>query len=106
MNNDALQTKTLEYRWGIVATAEPVGIRAVRGYVSILERRNAVDGPLGYHILFFDADGLPIQSFLAEDFPLFTSAAYLAWKSLGLPSIEGSPDEPVAALVPLLRATA
>ena len=104
--NDALQTKTLEYRWGVVNSAEPVGIRAVRGYVTILERRNAADGPLGYHILFFDADGLPIQNFLAEDFSLFTSAAYLAWKELGLPPIEGSPDEPVATLVPLPPTTA
>lgn len=100
--SNALQSKTSEYRWGVVASDEPVGIRTIRGYVTILDRRNAQDSPIGYHILFFDPDGRPIQSFLADDFPLFTSAAYLAWKELGLPDIEGSPDDrQVATLVSL-----
>lgn len=98
--NEALQSKTLEYRWGVVASNEPVGIRTIRGYVTILDRRNAVDGPIGYHILFFDPDGRPIQNFLADDFPLFVSAADAAWKELGLPAI-GSFDSQIATLVPL-----
>ena len=98
------ESVTVTYRWGVVASNEPVGIRTVRGYVVILERRNAADGPIGYHFVFFDADGHPIQSFLADDFPLFASAAYAAWKELGLPPIGGSPGEEIATLVPLAAA--
>ena len=101
--SDALQSITKEYRWGLVASDEPVGIRTIRGYVTILDRRNARDAPIGYHILFFDAGGRPIQSFLADDFPLFVSAAYAAWHELGLPDIGGSPGpgERIATLIPL-----
>jgi hypothetical protein len=107
--NEALQSKTLEYRWGVVAASEPVGIRTIRGYVTILERQNARGGPLGYHILFFDVDGRPIQSFLVDDFPLFTSAAYLAWKELGLPVLARDAlallGTEIATLVPLASTT-
>lgn len=98
------ESVTTAYRWGVVANDEPVGVRTVRGYVSILERRNAADGPISYYILFFDADGRPIQSFLADDFPLFADAAFAAWKELGLPGVGGGPGGLIATLVPLAAA--
>ncbi len=101
MKSQSKQSVTIEYRWGVVAANEPVGIRTIKGYVTILERQISSGAPESYHILFFDINGLPIQSFLGEDFPLFADAAYMAWKELGLPDIGGSPGESLAALVPL-----
>lgn len=101
MESNAKQSVTIEYRWGVVANDEPVGVRTIRGYVTILERQNARGGPESYHIVFFDVDGRPIQSFLGEDFPLFADAAYMAWKELGLPDIGDSPGKSLATLVPL-----
>ena len=78
-NSSALQSRTLEYRWGVVDSSEPPDIRLVRGYVTILEHRSPADSALvTYKLLFFDADGNQLTAFPSQDFVLMASAAVLA----------------------------
>lgn len=91
----------VEYRWGVFANAEPPDIRAIHGYVTILVHQNANGDPVMHQIMFSDAEGRPIQGFLADDFSLFVSAAYAAWKELELPSI-GDPGEGIAPLAKII----
>ena len=95
------ETVTVTYRWGVVAADEPVDVRTIKGYVTILEHQNSLGAPMSYSILFFDADGLPISHFGAEDFSLFVGAAILAWGELGLPGVLVVGE--AAALVPLAK---
>lgn len=91
----------VEYRWGVFANAEPSAVRTIRGYVTILVYYNGFDAPVAHQIMLSDAEGRPMQSFLADDFSLFVSAAYAAWEELGLPSI-GVPGEEIASLAKIV----
>jgi len=91
----------VEYRWGVFAASEPPDIRTIHGYVTILVHYNSLDAPVSHQIMLSDAEGRPMQTFLADDFPLFVSAAYAAWEELGLPSI-GTPGEEIAQLVKII----
>ena len=82
-NSAGLQSRTLEYRWGVVDASEPPDIRLVRGYVTILEHQTTAEGAfLTYKLLFFDPDGRPLTAFPSQDFLLFASAAALAMAEL------------------------
>ncbi len=100
----ALQSRTLEYRWGVVDAAEPTDIRLVVGYVTVLEHRSPADSAfVNYKLLFFDVDGRPITTFTAKGFALLASAAALALAELeeeAAVALENGPP-PIAVLVPL-----
>lgn len=87
------------YRWGVVSTDEPPGVRTIRGFVSVLELQTPSGAPTDYRIVFFDIDGHPLQNFSVDDFRLFACAAGLATEELGL-SQSNSPNH-LAALVVL-----
>ena len=103
-NSAGLQSRTLEYRWGVVDASEPPDIRLVLGYVTVLEHRSPADGPfVNYKLLFFDADGRPLTTFPAHEFALFASAAALAMAELEEEAADVWENGPVplAVLVPL-----
>ena len=105
-NSAGLQSRTSEYRWGVVDASEPPDIRLVRGYVTILEHRSPANSSLAtYKLLFFDPDGNQLTAFPSQDFGLFASAAVLA-----MVEVEGEEacdaelyngPFPLAVLVPL-----
>ncbi len=99
-----LQSRTLEYRWGVVDASEPPDIRPVRGYVTVLEHRSPAEGPLvTYRLMFFDGDGNQLTAFPSGDFQLFASAAALAMAELeeeAADALENGPPS-LAVLVPL-----
>ena len=87
MSKPKPRSTTVEYRWGIFAREEPPAVRTIHGYVTILVQYNRLDAPVSHQIMLSDAQGRPMQSFLADDFSLFVSAAYAAWEELELPSL-------------------
>ena len=105
-NSSALQSRTLEYRWGVVDASEPPDIRPVRGYVTVLEHQSPADSAfVTYKLLFSDDEGRPLTAFPSQDFGLFASAAVLA-----MAEVEGAEacddalangPSPIAVLVPL-----
>ena len=104
--NQGKQSITIEYRWGVVDASEPSDIRTVRGYVSILEHQSPADSAVvTYKLMFFDVNGLPIQSFPSQDFLLLASAAALAMAEVeeeSAAALEHYTGPPLmAALVPL-----
>ncbi len=103
-NSAGLQSRTLEYRWGVVDAAEPPDIRLVVGYVTVLEHRSPADSAfVNYKLMFFDADGRPLTTFPVSDFALMASAAALAMAELeeeADDALENGPP-PLAVLVPL-----
>ena len=105
-NSSALQSRTLEYRWGVVDSSEPPDIRPVRGYVTVLEHRSPADSESPtYKLLFSDAEGRPLTAFPSQEFGLFASAAVLAMAEVE--GVEACDSElyngpfPIAVLVPL-----
>ncbi len=109
MSKPKPRSTTVEYRWGIFARKEPPAVRTIHGYVTILVQYNSLDAPVSHQIMFADAQGRPMQSFLADDFSLFVSAAYAAWEELELPSIgapggtAGDGPAPLAKIVTLAQ---
>lgn len=97
------RSTNVEYRWGIFANDEPPDVRVIHGYVTILVRYNSNDAPVSHHIMLSDADGRPMQGFLADDFPLFVSAAYAAWEELELPAISAPGGTPGDGIAPLAK---
>lgn len=86
------QGQTAEYRWPVVAVAEPVDVRTIRGYVTILEQQ-AKDGTLlSRRVMFSDPEGRPFQSLAVEDFDVFNDAAQAALVEMGLRSAGGDGD--------------
>lgn len=86
------QSRTNEYRWPVVRADEPKGVRPVVGYVTILERTTEDGAPLGYSILFFAADGRPVNSFPVEELDLFYDAAQAALQERGLREVPHERD--------------
>ena len=106
MANSALQSRTLEYRWGVVDASEPPDIRPVRGYVTVLEHQSPADSAfVTYKLLFSDAEGRSLTAFPSQDFGLFASAAVLVMAEVeGVEAcdVELYKDSfPLAVLVPL-----
>ncbi len=75
----------------------------LHGYVTILVHYNSLAAPVRHQIMLSDADGRPMQSFLADDFPLFVSAAYAAWEELELPAIRAPGGTPGDSTAPLAK---
>ncbi len=104
MHSAGLQSRTLEYRWGIVDASEPPDIRLVVGFVTVLEHRSPAEGPfVNYKIMFFDSDGQPLTSFPPQQLALLASAGALAMAELeeeSADALENGPT-PTAVLVPL-----
>ena len=105
-NSSALQSRTLEYRWGVVDASEPPDIRPVRGYVTVLEHQSPADSAfVTYSLLFADAEGRSLSVFPSQGFGLFASAAVLAMaevKGEEPCDVELYTDPfPLAVLVPL-----
>ena len=96
----ALEQITKTYRWGIVSTNEPAGVRSVRGFVTVLEFCLPSGAPTSYQVVFFDTDGRPLDRFEVDTFRLFACAAGLALEELGLHAPKSSLDH-VAALIVL-----
>ena len=105
MNSSALQSRTLEYRWGVVDASEPPDIRPVRGYVTVLEHRSPADSESPtYKLLFSDAEGRPLTAFPSQDFLLLSSAAALVMAELEggeYADVVGNGPPPLADLVTL-----
>jgi len=78
------QAKTDEYRWPVVDTREPQGVRVPVGYVTILIRATEEGEPLAYNLILSSADGLTLQSFDPETLDIFYDAAQAALKEMGL----------------------
>ena len=87
-------SRTNEYRWPVVAAGEPKGIRTIRGFVTIFEYTTKDDVPLSYRLMFSDAEGRPIQSFVFEDLDIFYDAAQAALVERGLLTVPV--DRPIA----------
>ena len=104
--NSALQSRTLEYRWGVVDASEPPDIRPVRGYVTVLEHQSPADSAfVTYKLLFSDEEGHSLTAFPSQDFGLFASAAVLAMAEVeGVEACDAELDNGpshLAVLVPL-----
>ncbi len=81
------QHRTNEYRWPVVAVAEPVGVRTIRGYITILEHQTGDGAPLAYRVMFSDSEGRPFQSLAGDDLDVFYDAAQAALVEMGLRSV-------------------
>lgn len=103
-NSAGLQSRTMEYRWGVVDASEPPDLRLVLGFVTVLEHRSPADGPfVDYKVMFFDVNGLPLTSFPPHQLALMASAGALAMAELeeeSVDALENGPP-PIAVLVPL-----
>ncbi len=73
-----------EWGWPVVDTAEPEGVRPVRGYVTIFKRTTKETGSAHFTIHFADADGRPLQGLDAADLEIFYGAALAALTEMGL----------------------
>lgn len=89
------QGKTDEYRWPVVDTREPKGVRVPVGYVTILFSEHA-DGTKTRRLMFSNVDGVNFQSFGVEMLDIFYDAAQAALKEMGLRSSALPGDRPVA----------
>lgn len=77
------QARTDEWRWPVVATAEPEGVRVARGYVTVLTRAGAQE-PCSFRVMFSDAEGRLLQSLPLEDLDIFYDAAYAAFAEMDI----------------------
>lgn len=102
----------LEWRWPVVASAEPAGVRTIRGYVVVvMERPNyAETAPIDsawrvpaadstWAVSFLDSEERSIYAFESDEFWVFAGAAARALSALGLAPGAVGPAEPAGDIV-------
>ena len=82
MTSSHIQTD--ERRWPVVATNEPEGARAIRGYVTIIEQTEVGSPFCDRRVLFLDIEGRPLQSLAVDDLDVFFDSAQAALVEMGM----------------------
>lgn len=83
MITNHFQGRMSEWKWPVVDTREPKGVRTACGYVTIFERQTESGAPLSHHVLFSDFKGHPFQSLAVEDMDIFYDATQAALAEMG-----------------------
>lgn len=94
MTDSGFFARTLEYRWPVVRTADPPGVRPVVGYVAIIQQETESGAPLQHWVTFLDQNQLLIQSMAMEDVEVFADAAKVAEARLLRQPHPGRGDNP------------
>lgn len=89
--SSGIQGRTTEYRWPVIDTSEPPGIRTVRGHITILVYETEAVAHISRRVVFSDAEGRPLPSIAIEDMRMFYDAAHAALKEMDLLSVLGPP---------------
>lgn len=90
-----------EWRWPVVASGEPQGVRTIYGYVTVVaeQESQASDAERRWALSFSDSEGRPIYTFGPDEFWVFAGAADRAMAALGMPPGEAGPLEPAGDIV-------
>ena len=108
----AFRSLRFEWRWPVVASDEPVGVRTIYGYVivvaemphcclktaSVEEATSALE-ERRWALSFLDSEERPIYVFEPEMFWVFAGAAARALNALGLSPGAAGPREPAGDIV-------
>lgn len=70
------QGVTHEWRYPVIDRREPVGVRTIKGYITLLRRESG--GRPQFSMLLLDSEGVPIVTWERDDFWLFVGAARAA----------------------------
>ena len=97
----ALQCVRFEYRWPVVASSEPQGVRTICGYITVVAEHDAkTRDALGrWALSFSDSEERPIYVFEPSEFWVFAGAAARALSTLDLSPGAAGPLEPAGDIV-------
>jgi hypothetical protein len=98
MDEPGFQGTTDEWRYPVVSTYEPKGVRVPHGYVTILKHSTKEAGSARFSIHLSDSEGRPIQGLNIEDFWMFYDAARAALDEMGLQE-HGAPRDIVGDII-------